>query len=605
MKKILSVFGVMLALIVSPMSAVAQPAWQHAISLYGTPKYPKGFRYFDYVNPNAPKGGTLKLASLASFDSVNPYILKGLSAPGLSNIYESLMEASYDEPQTYYGVIAEAVRIDMANRVMDVRINRKARFEDGEPITPEDVVFSLKTFKTKGHPIYKILYKEIRKAEAIDAHTVRFYFSKAEHRELPLIVAGMSVLPKHFYDKVPFEKTSLIKPVGNGPYRVSEIVAGRSITYERIPDWWGDSLPNMRGRYNFDKITIDVYRDDVVAVEAIKSGQIDYYEEYIARNFATAYNIPALARGDLIKAKIEHKIPRGMQAFIFNLRRDKFADARVREAIGLTMDFEWMNKKLFYDAYLRSRSFFGATPFEAKGTPEGAELALLATHRSELSEALFEKEFAAPATDGSGYARGNLEKAQKLLDEAGWVMRDGVRVNEKTGEALTLEFLMSQRTFERVVAIMRKNLAKLGIDSAFRYVDSSQYQKRLDARDFDMVSIWWNQGTHYPGAEQITFWHSSQADVAGSQNLAGLKNPLIDSILKRIAKAHDLNDLTPAARALDRVLQWGYYVIPHWYLNSWRVIYWNKFGRPAVTPDYNIGIETWWMKSAETAGKKR
>jgi len=606
MKKILCVLG---WLVLGAMQAVAQTpnegSWQHAISLYGTPKYPKGFHHFDYVNVHAPKGGTLKLASLTSFDSMNPYILKGLAAPGLSNVYQSLMEASYDEPQTFYGVIAEAARISRNQGFMDVRINKKARWEDGKPITSADVVFSLNTFKTVAHPVYRILFKEVKKAVATGTYDVRFYFSKANHRELPLVVASLNVLPKHYFEKTPFEKTSLIPPVGSGPYRVSSVVAGRTVAYARVENWWAKDLPNMRGRFNVDRIAIDVYRDDVVALEAIKSGQIDYYEEYIARNFATAYTIPAVARGDLIKAKIEHKIPRGMQAFIFNLRRDKYKDARVREAIGLAMDFEWMNKKLFYDAYLRSRSFFGATPFEAKGKPEGAELALLEPYRDRLPKALFKREFALTQTDGSGYARANLARAQKLLDEAGWVMRDGVRVNAKTGEELTLEFMMSQRTFERVVAIMRKNLAKLGIASEFRYVDSSQYQKRLDKRDFDMVSIWWNQGTHYPRAEQITFWHSSQADVQGSQNLSGLKSPILDAILTRVAKAKDLAELTPAARALDRVLQWGYYVIPHWYLNSWRVVYWNKFGRPKVTPDYNIGIDTWWMKSAESDQGKR
>lgn len=582
--------------------------WQRSLALYGTPKYASGFTHFDYANPNAPKGGTLKMSYGSAFDSVNPYILKGISAPGLSMVYQSLMESSYDEPQTYYGVVAQAVRLDPKKRFMDIRINPKARWHDGVPITSADVVFTFTTLKKKGHPIYKILYKEVKKAVAVGTYEVRFTFTDNVHRELPLIVAGMAVLPKHYFANVPFDKTSLQPPLGSGPYRVKGLVAGRSLTLERVKEWWAKDLPAHRGRYNFDVIQFDVYRDDVVAVEAIKSGQIDYYEEYIARNFATAYNIPAVAQGRLLKLKIPHKIPRGMQAFIFNTRLAKFQDRRVREAIGLTMDFEWMNKRLFYDAYTRSRSFFGATPFEATGTPSNAELALLEKYRTKLPKGLFKREFAIPTTDGTGFARDKLIRAQALLNKAGWVMRDGVRVNAKTGEALTLEFLMSQRTFERVVAIMRKNLKKLGIDSSFRYVDVSQYQKRVDKRDFDVVSIWWNQGTHYPGSEQTTFWHSSQADVQGSQNLSGIKNPVIDDLVERVAKAEALQDLTPAARALDRVLQWEHYVIPHWYMNSWRILHWNKFEKPKVTPLYNIGLDTWWAKpdseSANTGAKR-
>jgi microcin C transport system substrate-binding protein len=610
------------------------------LTMYGTAKYAPGFAHFDYVNPAAPKGGTLKLSYTGNFDSLNPYILKGVAAPGVPGfVFQSLMTPSYDEPQSYYPLIAKSVVIAPDRSYADFFLNPAARWHDGKPITAADVVFSLDTLKQEGHPVYRVLYKPIEKAVAISPLQVRFYFSDREHRELPLIAAAMPILPKHYYTQVEFNKTTLTPPLGSGPYNITEVEAGRSITFSRVKNYWGANLPTQKGRYNFDAIRFDVYRDDVVALEGIKSGQFDYYEEYIARNWATAYNIAAVARGDLIKRTIPHKIPRGMQGFLFNTRRDKFADRRVREAIGLTLDFEWMNHRLFYDAYTRSRSFFQNTEFMADATPKDAELALLEPFRCDapsprrgedgrgalsgtalppnapspalplrgreheagnncLPPELFSHAFTVPTTDGSGNARTNLIRAQELLNAAGWVMRDGVRVNEKTGAPLTIEFLMTQRTFERVISIMRKNLKRLGIDSTFRYVDASQYQKRIDRRDFDIVSIWWNQGQFYPGAEQFAFWHSSQADIEGSQNLGGIKNPVADALVQRIVNAKSIEELRPAARALDRVLLWEHYVIPHWHLGAWRMVHWDKFGKPKIQPAYNTAIDSWWMEEA-------
>lgn len=605
---------------------VAQAHAAPGIALYGEQKYQPGFKHFAYVNPNAPKGGTLKLAALSSFDSLNPYILKGLAAPGVTNfVFQSLMIASYDEPQSYYPLIATGITVAADRSYADFTLNPKARWQDGTPITADDVVWTLQTLKEEGHPLYRVTYKPISSAEKLGKYHVRFHFDDALHRELPLIAASMPVLPKHYYATVPFNKTTLTPPVGSGPYRIGKVDAGRSVTFERVKDYWAAHLPTQRGMYNFDTIRIDIYRDDVVALEGIKSGQFDYYEEYIARNWATAYDIPAVREGRLIKAGIEHKIPRGMQGFIFNTRRSKFADRRVREAIDLTLDFEWMNGTLFYNAYTRNRSFFEKTPFEATGLPEGPELALLEPFRCPaepaktpgdadvpehqraraatptpqaakdcLPEELFTQPYKVPTTPGDGFARDNLIRAQQLLDEAGWVMRKGVRVNAQTGEPLTIEFLMTQRTFERVIGIMRYNLKKLGIESEFRYVDSSQYQKRLDKHNFDIVSIWWNMGLFYPGSEQYTFWHSSQAAIDGSQNLGGVQHPAVDTLVQRVLQAQTLDELAPAARALDRVLLWEHYVVPHWSIHKWRVLYWNKFGRPKITPDYNICTECWW-----------
>jgi microcin C transport system substrate-binding protein len=568
----------------------------HGISLYGDLKYSEGFKHFDYVNPKAPKGGALKLSYSGTFDSVNPFIIKGVAAPGVAQyLFQSLMTPSYDEPQSYYGLIAKSITVAPDRSYADFVLNPKARWHDGTPITADDVIWTLSALKEKGHPVYRVMYKPISHAEEISPGTVRFFFDDKEHRELALIAASMPVLPKHYYEKVPFEKTSLLAPLGSGPYKISAIDPGRSISFTRVKDFWAQKLPVEVGMNNFDSIKIDIYRDDVVALEGIKSGQFDYYEEYIARNWATAYNIPAVHDGRIIKQRIPHKIPRGMQGFIFNTRLDKFSDRRVREAIGLTMDFEWMNGTLFYNAYERGRSFFPNTDFEETGLPKGDELALLEPWKDELPPQLFTDEFHVPTTDGTGYARDNLIKAQQLLDDAGWVMKDGHRTNAKTGEVMNIEFLMTQRTFERVIGIMRKNLSKLGIDSSFRYVDASQYQRRVDKRSFDIVSIWWNQGLNFPSSEQYTFWHSSQAKLEGSQNLGGVKNPAVDDLVTRILRAQTLEQLRPAARALDRVLLWENYVIPHWNLSAWRVVYWNKFGRPKTTPAYNICLDCWWI----------
>ncbi|MFZ4541502.1 MAG: extracellular solute-binding protein [Rickettsiales bacterium] len=577
------------------LSSAANAA--HGIALWGELKYPANFEHFDYVNPNAPKGGTQKLSASAAFDSMNPFILKGVSAPGITGyVYQSLMTSSYDEPQSYYPLIASSITVSPDRSHADFELNPNARWSDDKPVTVDDVVWSFNILKEKGHPQIKVQFKPMS-IEKLNDHAVRFTFTDKEHRELPLIAASLPILPKHYFDKVPFDKTTLALPVGSGPYRVASVEPGRAITYSRIKNYWAENLPSQKGMNNFDTIRIDIYRDDTVALEGIKSHQFDYYEEFIARNWATAYDVPAVKSGQLKKLLIPNKIPRGMQGFIFNTRDPKFTDRRVREAIGLTLDYEWMNRTLFYGAYERGKSFFSNTEFEAKGLPDADELKLLEPYRKDLPEALFTKEYTVPTTDGSGVARDNLIHAQTLLNDADWVMKDGHRTNAKTGERLSIEFMMTQRTFERVIAIMRHNLKKLGIDSTFRYVDASQYQKRIEKKQFEIVSVWWNLGLFYPSTEQYLYWHSSQADIEGSQNLSGAKNAAIDDLTTRIQNAQKLEELRPTARALDRVLCNEYYIIPHWNLSAWRVAYWDQFGRPEITPAYNMGIDTWWDKS--------
>ncbi len=584
-----------LALIAHLLSLIALPAEaaQHCIALYGECKYKPGFAHFDYVNPDAPKGGTIKLAETGTFDNVNPLTLKGVKAPFITTIFESLMTPSLDEPSSMYGLLAESVVIAEDKTWAEFTLRKEARWSDGTTVTPDDVVFSLATIKEKADPSYRIVFTPVTGAEKTGERTVKFKFSDPENRELPTMVAGMPIISKAYYATREFDKTTLEAPLTSAPYLIDTVDGGKMITYKRNKGYWGKDLAVNRGQYNYDVIRFDMYRDENVTLEALKSGAYDFRREYIARNWATAYDAPAVKDGRIIKRDIPDVSPQGMQAFIMNSR--KFPDRRVREAIGLTMDYEWLNKTIFYGAYKRNTSFFKNTEFEAKGIPEGKELALLAPFKDSLPPALFTTPFAVPVTDGSGNNRDNLLKAQKLLEEAGWTVKDGKRVNDK-GEQLNVEFMLRQPTMERVAAPMRKGLERLGISSSLRNVDDSQYQKRVDEGDYDIISIWVNRGVFYPGNEQYALWHSSQADVKGSNNVAGIKNPAVDAALAALLAAKDEEELKIAGRALDRVLLWEHYVIPHWHSGSFRVAYWDKFGLPEILPKYSVGLHTWWIK---------
>lgn len=591
-------FVLLMIVLLFPLQTFAAAGkWQHALTLFGEPKYSRWFTHYDYVNPQAPKGGVVKLASPSTFDSVNAYILKGIKAPGLSNLNETLMTGSLDEPQTYYPLIAKDFRRDTENKWIEFRLNPKAKWHDGMPITAEDVAWSLETLKKEGDPMYRLSYAPLRKAKVTKEKTVKFYFAEPVQREAALLAATVPVLPKHYYQKVEFNKTTLTSPLGSGPYKVKSMEAGRNIVYERVKDYWGKDLPVNRGRYNFDIIRYDVYRDATVALEALKAGEYDIRLENIARNWATAYNTPAVADGRLIKENIPNEVPQGMQAFFFNLRNPVLQDRRVRKAISLTMDFEWINSRLFYNAYKRNLSFFQFTPFSAsKQLPGPQEKALLEPYRDILPPEIFEKMFTLTQTDGSGQNRKNLLKAQQLLDEAGIPLVDGKRIDPHTGEPMKIEFLLNQPTMQRVILPMRKGLRQLGIEGALRIVDDSQYQRRLETFDYDVISNWINLGVFFPGVEQTNQWHSTQAEVEGSNNYCGTKHPAIDALVEKINSAHSLEELIPAGRALDRILMWEYVTIPHWYNSSTRAAYWNKFGKPKVTPKYGFPFDAWWVK---------
>lgn len=593
--------GVFLAVCaLNPLPVAAEDAQtkpSHGLTLWGKLKYPENFTHFDYVNPDAPKGGEVKLGAQGSFDSLNPFIVKGNKAPDSTVwVFESLMSGSQDEPQSVYGLIAKNALVAPDRSYVEFEMRPEARFHDGSAITADDVVFSFELFTTKADPSYRITYDQIEKVEKLGERKVRFVFKDKTKRELPIIAGTMPILSKAYYTKHDFTVTTLEPPLGSGPYKITKVDQGRSLTYERVKDYWGAKLPVNVGQYNFDSMRYDMYRDEIVALEALKAGEYDFRQENVARLWATGYEGAALREGRMKKELIDNDVPQGMQGWVFNVRRDKFADRRVREAIGLTMDFEWMNKTLFYSAYTRNQSYFQHTDFEAKGLPGDKEKALLEPFKDELPPGLLTEAFKLPVTNGSGNSREQLKKADALLTEAGWVVKNGVRVNAKTGEPFTFEFLLHSPVFEKVCAPMRKQLKLLGIEASIRQVDEAQYIKRLDMHDFDMVTYWINRSVFFPGNEQSTIWHSSQADAEGSNNYAGVKSKVVDALLAKILSADSLEELLPAGRALDRVLLWEHYMIPHWSLAAFRVAYYDKFGRPKVTPKYSLGFASWWLR---------
>lgn len=587
------------AVLLLSLASIVQAAPQHALTLYGeAPKYPADFKHFDYVNPDAPKGGTLRQAGFGGFDSLNPFINKGVSADDLGLMYDTLTTHSLDEPFSEYGLVAEKIEKAPDNSWVRFFLRKEARFNDGQPLTAEDVKFTFETLMEKGAPMYKGYYADVDKVEIEGPHQVRFVFKHAGNRELPLIVGQLPVLPKHYWADKDFARGNLDIPVGSGPYKISEVQAGRSIVYERVKDYWGKDLAVNRGFYNFDKMRIDYYRDNTVALEAMKAGQFDFWLETSAKNWATAYNNSAVANGQLIKEEIRNYNPTGMQGFIFNIRRPLFQDPRVREALGLLFDFEWANKQLFNGAYTRTDSYFDNSELAAKGLPSPAELKLLEPLREQIPPKVFTDEFINPVTDASGMIRDHQRRAYQLLQEAGWRVVDDKMVDAQ-GNPVSFEFLLAQTEFERVLLPFKRNLADLGIELVIRRVDVSQYINRLRSRDFDMIVGGFGQ-SNSPGNEQREYWHSSSADNPGSRNFIGLKDPAIDTLVEGLIKADSRENLINYTRALDRVLLWGHYVIPNWHITTWRVAYWHKLEHPQVTPQYDIGLNTWWVREVTT-----
>lgn len=568
----------------------------HAIAMHGDPKYGADFKHFDYLNPDAPKGGSLREAAQGTFDSFNPFIAKGSPAAGTGYLFETLMTSSADEAFTEYGLIARSVEWPEDRSWVAFTLRPEARWQDGTSITVDDVIFSLETMKTKGHPFYRFYYQSVTKAERVAPRKVRFTFEAGDNRELPLIVGQMPILPKHHWEAEgrDFAKTTLAPPLGSGPYRVADFEPGRFIVYERDEDYWGKDLPVNRGRYNFDRIRIDYYRDDTVIRQALKAGVIDFRVENQAKAWALDYDVPPVQAGRLIKEKIEHQRTTGMQAFVMNTRRPMFEDPRVRRALAFAFDFEWTNTHMFFGQYTRTESYFSNSELAATGLPGPAELAILEPHRGQVPERVFTEAYWAPSTDGSGWPRENLARAFALLEEAGWVVRDMRMVNADTGQPMAFEILLVSPAFERIVLPLVRNLKRLGIEARVRLVDAAQYQNRIRSFDFDMIVASWGQSDS-PGNEQRDFWSSTAADTPGSRNLAGIEDPVVDALVDLVIAAPDREALVARTRALDRVLLWGHYVIPNWHIRFDRILYWDKFSRPAATPKQGTSVDYWWF----------
>ena len=599
------VIGTVLLAVTTPIFAPAFAAEDltgaHALSMFDDFKYGPGFEHFDYADPNAPTGGGIRLAALGTFDSLNPFILKGNAAAGSGLIYDNLLAGSLDEPFTEYGLLVESIDMPADRSWVEFTLREEARWHDGRPVTVDDVIWTTETLKTKGHPFYRHYYADIAGVSQTGPRTVRFDFGDTVNRELPLIVGQIDVLPKHWWEGRDFESTTLDPPLGSGPYRIAAVEPGRSITLERVPDYWGRDLAVNRGQNNIDVIRYDYYRDATVAVEAFKAGEFDFRSENNSKEWGTAYDIPAVANGRMIKELIHHEIPTGMQAFWFNTRRAKFADRRVRHALAHAFDFEWSNANLFYGQYTRTKSFFSNTELASSGLPQGRELEILEPYRDRIPAEVFTTVYEPPSNAGSGNIRRNLRTAKGMLQQAGWVIRDGALVHAETGETMEIEFLLVAPAFERIVGPVVKNMERLGISARIRLVDPAQYQNRIDEFDFDIVVSTRGQSLS-PGNEQRNYWTTASADVRGSGNLAAVRDPVVDELVGLLIRAPDRDTLVATTRALDRVLLWGHYVIPQWHIRSFRLVYWNKFGRPGIRPKYGLGFPaTWWIDREKAA----
>jgi microcin C transport system substrate-binding protein len=575
-------------------TGAARGAATHGVSLFGDLKYGPDFEHFDYVNPDAPKDGTMRRSAIGTFDTLNPFVIKGIPASGVGEVFDTLAVRSEDEPSSIYGLVAENIELAPDKLSVLYTLRKEARFHDGSPMTPDDVVWTFEILRAKGQPHYRSYYGDVTKVEKEGERGVRFYFKSAENRELPQILGEMPVLSKAYWAGRDFEKTTLDPPLGSGPYKIESLDPGRSITYRRVADYWAANLPVNKGRYNVDVIRYDYYRDTTIALEAFKAGQYDVRSEISSKNWATGYDSPALRAGLIKKEEIPNELPSGMQGFGYNLRRPLFQDPRVREALAYAFDFEWSNKELFYGAYTRTRSYFDNSELAATGVPQGEELKILEKFRGRIPDAVFTTEYDPPKYDGSGNIRDGLRAALKLLKEAGWTFKGEKLVNDETGQPFEFEILLVQPEFERIVLPFKKNLERMGINARVRTIDPAQYQKRMETFDYDMTVVGFGESLS-PGNEQREFWGSQAADEQGSGNLLGIKNTIIDELIEELIRAPDRPILVAHTRALDRVLQYGYYVIPNYHLSAFRVAYWDKFRRPAVSPKYAVGLDTWWI----------
>ena len=676
------------ALAVLASGATAQNITRsHGSSLVGDLLYPADFPHWNYVNPNAPKGGDVVQFSIGDFDSFNPWILEGRPAAGVGGIWESLMQGNSDEDSAHYGFLAEWMEFPEDLSWVTFKLRDEAHWWDGQPITPEDVIWTLEALQTDGHPFYGQYWGDLERAEDLGGNQVRIYFNTDNlNRELPHIAGQLPVLPKHYYETVDFTETTLEPPMGSGPYRIKTFDTPSSITWERVPDYWGVNLPANIGLNNFDTIRFDYYLDQTIALEAFKAGEYDFRGENNSKMWAVDYVSPALEQGLIIQAMIPLELPQGMQGFFLNTRQPQLQDRKVREALQYTFDYQWTNNTLFYGQYTRTRSFFENSELVAFGTPSALELEYLEPHRAALPAELFTTEYQPPVTDGTGNNRAQLQQAQLLLAEAGWTVtggagvglpaeeetaessgidtqlatiavvllagaigaylllrtqssgvRNGVtivlagafvvvgymamqgdesgveeevaeappaeegpagRLVNAAGEQMKIEFLLISPAFERIVGPVVQNMQRLGIDASQRTVETAQYQERVQTFDFDVVVSTVRQSIS-PGNEQRGMWGCESADTEGGGNLSGICSPVVEDMIDKIIEAPDRAHLIAASQALDRVLQWNYYVVPNWHIRASRMAYWNKFDRPDTPPKLSAGTETWWVDAAK------
>lgn len=586
-----------LSALTSTIAQASDPTPTHGIAMHGAPAYEAGFSHFDYVNPEAPKGGTLRMAVIANgFDSFNPFVIRGVAAAGINTyVYDTLMAPSDDEPFSAYGLIAESMETPEDRSYVTFNLRPEARFHDGEPITANDVAYSFELLTTEGHPFFRNYYAGVSKVTVESDHRIRFDFGATDNRELPLILGQLPILPQHYWKDRKFDESGLDIPVGSGPYKVGEFEAGRSVTYQRIKDYWAANLGVRKGRFNFNAIRYDYYSDDTVALEAFKAGNYDFRLESSAKNWATAYNGDKFGSGQIIAEGIKHERPVGMQAFVFNTRKDKFSDPRVRKAIGYAFDFDWANRNLFYGQYRRTNSFFENSELASSGLPQGEELEILERFRDQLPASVFNEVYSPPSTTNGNSLRDNLRTAIGLLREAGYAVKNGKLTHSETGQVLTFEVLLDQKNFERIVLPFKSNLEKLGIDVDVRLVDTNQYIQRVRSFDFDVITQVLPQSDS-PGNEQREYWHSDNVNVNGSRNYMGVKDPVVDELVSLVIQSPDRDSLVQRVHALDRVLLNSHYVVPQWYLDVDRIAYWNNLKRPAKTPKNGVDLSNWWAE---------
>ncbi len=565
----------------------------HGIAMHGTPKYTENFTHLDYVNPDAPKGGTIKFGSYGSFDNLNRVAFKGSRAAGLGYINDTLMRRVWDEAFTLYGLIAEYA--DMADDRSSITfyLNPEARFHDGSAITRDDILFSLETFQTKGTPNQKKTYGKVISTEMIGENGIKMNFINNEDKELPLIVAGfLPIIPKKYYSSLDVTKTFLDIPLGSGPYTVDSLDPGRQIKYKRVENYWARDLPVNKGQYNFDSIVYDYYKDSSVLVEAFKVGEYDYRREYNAKRWLSEYEFEAVEKGHVVLKEMKNDRPVGMNALVMNSRKELFNNRRVRLALSYAYDHEWINKVLHNGAYVRTDSYFDNSPLSSSGLPSKEEFKLLNPWKDQLPNEVFSKSYKPPATNGSGNPRRNLRNAKKILEEEGWFVKNNKLM--KDGKEFRFEILILSPSDEKIALAFQKNLEILGITMDVRTVDSSQYQARLLNYDFDMIKRYWGVSLS-PGNEQQFYWGSEIGKKDGSRNYAGVDSPVVDALIEKLISAKTRNELTTAIHALDRVLLWGHYVIPLYHSNTDRIAYWDFLEYPDKIPLYGIVIESWWI----------